>query len=80
MIKSIVDAKKLGLRFYGLGTNLVAFTKEADDYAHDNNCIGNPYRCEGGALPYLSKNILTDSGGDDIPNYLSKQDEEKFTS
>jgi len=77
--KSIKDAKKLGLVFYGKSGNLVAYTKQADNYVDEKgflNCFGT--LCS--QIPCISiSGLIKDSGADDYPQFITKSDEEQFS-
>ena len=77
--KAIKDAQKTGLVFYGKSGQLVAYTKQADEYVESNgflNCFGTKQ----GQIPNISKSeLIKDSGADDYPQFMSAADEYKFS-
>jgi len=76
VVKAIERAKKTGLVFYGKQWDLVAYTKQADDYANE---FGFERSLSGvSQIPYLSKHILADCGADDYSRYRTQEDREKF--
>jgi len=82
--KAAIDAlkkcKKLGLRIYAKQWDLVAYTKDADDYADEKCPLHKMSRLNNcGTIPYLDGNrILSDSGADDFAFYISQEDKEKY--
>ncbi len=77
VIKAIDRAKKAGLVFYGKQDNLVAYTKQANDYIKQydfDRICATGYR----AIPYISDSCLTDSGADDYPCYKKDTHQHKF--
>ncbi len=77
VIKAIKAAQKLGLRFYGKQYELVAYTKEANDYAESFDFQELLRGCNS-TIPYLSSSILQDSGADDYAQYKSQLDEDEL--
>jgi hypothetical protein len=77
--KAIKDAKKAGLIFYGKCGQLVAYTKQADEYVEKNgflNCFGTMQ----GQIPNISMaGLIKDSGADDYPQFISDADEREFS-
>lgn len=76
--RAINKCKKLGLVIYAKQYDLVAYTKEANEYAEITNesllRIGNY-----ATIPHLSlRQSLADSGADDYACYISKEDENKY--
>ena len=78
VIKAIERAKKAGLVFYAKSNALVAYTKNADDYANQWDFSTLLSRAEGRTIPFLGENILTDSGADDYVGYMTKEDQKKY--
>ena len=76
-INALKKCKKLGLVIYAKQYDLVAYTKEADDYAEEFG-FEEALRGEGSQMPCISTNILADSGADDYPVYRTKSDQEMF--
>jgi hypothetical protein len=78
VIAAIKKAKKSGLVFYGKQNALVVYTKSANNYISESDfekLLGTGYN----EIPYLSSDILEDSGADDYACFLSKLDEETFS-
>jgi len=75
-VNALKKCRKLGLRVYAKQWSLVAYTKDADDYADKNdpqfNILGY------GVVPHLSETCLTDSGADDYASYITQEDKNKF--
>lgn len=79
VVKAFQMAKKSGLVFYAKSQNIVAYTKEADNYIENEHGFENCLRGEGYQIPYISKSFLiNDSGADDYASYITKDDELKF--
>jgi hypothetical protein len=76
-INALKKCKKLGLVIYAKQYDLVAYTKEADDYAEEFG-FEKALKGEGSQMPCLSVSILADSGADDYPVYRNKKDQELF--
>ena len=79
-VNAIKKCRNLGLRVYAKQHDLVAYTKDANDYA-DEKCPLHrlSYVDNHGTIPYLCGNsILSDSGADDYAVYTSQQDAYKF--
>jgi hypothetical protein len=79
-VAAIKKCKKLGLIVYAKQWSLVAYTKEADNYA-DKKCplhkmsSFNDY----GTIPNLNaSSVLADSGADDFAFYISQEDKDKY--
>ena len=70
--------QKKGLVFYGKSGNLVAYTKQADDYNNKvdfSETLGTGFR----EIECISKaGLIVDSGADDYPNYRSAEDQEIY--
>ena len=79
VVKAIQAAKKKGLVFYGKCSALVAYTKHADTYIEDELGFDNSLRGMGSQVPFLSKDLLADSGADDYGHYPTEADERKYT-
>jgi hypothetical protein len=79
--KSVINAlkkcKKLGLVIYAKQYDLVAYTKEADDYAEEFG-FEKALSGSGNQMPCISVQILQDSGADDYPVYRNKKDQDLF--
>lgn len=78
IVKAIKAANKIGLVFYAKSDNLVAYTKEADHYIENEHGFDTCLRGKGGQIPKLTASILADSGADDYPSYVTKEDDSKF--
>lgn len=76
-INALKKCKKLGLVIYAKQYDLVAYTKEADDYAEEFG-FEKALTGEGSQMPCLSATILADSGADDYPVYRTKEDQYLF--
>jgi len=77
--KAIKDAQKKGLVFYGKSGNLVAYTKQADNYNNEvdfSRTLGTGF----GQIPNISKSgLIVDSGADDYPCYRTQADEDMYS-
>jgi hypothetical protein len=76
-INALKKCKKLGLVIYAKQYALVAYTKEADDYAEEFGFI-KALMGDGSQMPHLYANILADSGADDYPVYRTREDQYLF--
>lgn len=75
---AIKAAKKAGLIFYGKSGDLVAYTKEAEDYVESHGFL-KCLRSTHGEIPNISvSGLINDSGADDYPHFISKADEIKY--
>lgn len=74
VIKAIQAAKKTGLVFYAKQWNIVAYTKEADNYIENIIGFERSLRGGNGQVHNLSSNILADSGADDYGSYATTED------
>lgn len=76
--KAFDRCKKEGLVIYAKCGDIVAYTRQANDYVENEHgfevCISSYNSC----IPYLSANVLADSGADDYPGYVSEEDRLKF--
>lgn len=77
LVNSFKKCKKLGLVIYAKQYDLVAYTKEADEYAEEFG-FEKALTGDGGVIPYISAKVLTDSGADDYALYRTIEDEEHF--
>ena len=79
-VSALKKCKKLGLRIYAKQYNLVAYTKEADDYADENCPLHLLPRVDNfGVIPHLNaSSVLSDSGADDYAVYISQEDADKY--
>jgi hypothetical protein len=76
--RAIKKAQKSGLIFYGKSGSLVAYTKDAADYADEDfeKCFGYG---TGTQIDCISETgLIRDSGGDDYPNFITEDDEELY--
>lgn len=80
VVKAMENAKKLGLVFYAKQWTLVAYTKDADNYAEQNCPLHKLSYVENcGVIPYLDAyGLLSDSGADDYAVYISDKDAKKY--
>lgn len=76
--KAFSKCKKNGLVIYAKCGNIVAYTKQADNYVENEHGFETCLSSCNGSIPYLSANVLADSGADDYPNYVSEEDSIKF--
>ena len=77
--RAIKKAQKTGLVLYGKSGSLVAYTEDAANYADSDfkSCFGYG---TGHAIDCISEaGLIRDSGGDDYPNYRTKEDERKYS-
>lgn len=73
--KAILDARACGLDFYGQGSSLVAFTSDAAKYIARTG-VQTSTGCE--PIPHIERGgLICDSGADDIPCFINKQDEQE---
>jgi hypothetical protein len=79
VIRAINKAKKTGLVFYSKQWSLVAYRKEANDYAQQFD-FEKLFGKSSATIEFLSESVLFDSGADDYPQYFTKEDEEKYTA
>ena len=78
VIQAMELAKKGGLFFYGKSGALVAYTKQVENYV-DEHGFEELLRGRGNQIPYLTSEILSDSGADDYISYRTQEDEEKYS-
>jgi predicted MarR family transcription regulator len=74
--RAVKKVQKAGLIFYGKSGNLVAYTKDASDYADQDfeSCFGYG---TGRQIDCISEaGLIRDSGGDDYPSFITEADEE----
>lgn len=76
-INALKKCKELGLVIYAKQYDLVAYTKEADDYAEEFG-FEKALKGKGSQMPCISTTVLSDSGADDYPVYRTKFDQEFF--
>jgi hypothetical protein len=76
---AIKEAQKKGLVFYGKSGNLVAYTKQADEYNNEVDfcdTLGNGFS----QIECISETgLIVDSGADDYPEYRSQADEDRYS-
>jgi len=82
LFKKAVDAlkkcQKAGLVILAKSWDLTAYTKDAEMYIRENRLLSER-RTKGGTIPHLIGHAcISDSGGDDYPNYLTEADEREF--
>lgn len=78
--KAIKEAQKKGLVFYGKSGNLVAYTKQADDYNNEVD-YGKTLATGFSQIECISESgLIIDSGADDYPSYRSQADQDKYSS
>ena len=77
--RAVKKAQKTGLVFYGKSGSLVAYNKDAADYADSDfeSCFGVG---TGSQIECISNvNLIRDSGADDYPCYRNLEDEELYS-